>query len=97
MKDFHSPSNDRLFQAILNLRSAEECYAFFEDICTIKELTNMAQRMDTAVMLDQGESYAVIAEAVGISSATISRVNRCLQYGTGGYRRAMDSLKETEE
>ena len=97
MTDLHSPSIERLYQAILNLKNPEECSAFFEDICTIQELTNMAQRLDTAILLDEGNSYAAIAETVGTSSATISRVNRCLLYGSGGYRRALDSLKKTEE
>ena len=87
---------DQLFQAICQLSSPEECYAFFEDLCTIKEMQDMAQRFDTAILLDQGMSYQKIAERVGVSTATISRVNRCLNYGTGGYRKALDQMKNKE-
>lgn len=92
-----SESIDRLFQTILNLRSREECYAYFEDLCTIKELQDMAQRLDTAILLDQGMSYQKITRQVGISTATIGRVSKCLNYGSGGYRAAIDRLKETED
>lgn len=92
MPDFHSPSKDRLFEAILQLRDVQECYDFFEDIMTIRELQDIAQRLDTAVMLRKGVPYQQICKEVGISTATISRVNRCLQYGTGGYEKALDRL-----
>lgn len=94
---FHSESIDRLFQSILNLHSIEECYAYFEDLCTIKELQDMAQRLDTAILLDQGVSYQKITQQVGISTATIGRVSKCLNYGTGGYRTAIDRLDIQEE
>lgn len=87
-------SMDRLFQSILNLQSIDECYAYFEDLCTIKELSDMAQRLDAAVLLAQGMSYQKIMEQVDISTATIGRVSKCLNYGTGGYRAAIDKLKE---
>lgn len=96
MTDFHSPSRNRLFKAILELKDIEECYAFFEDLMTIRELEDMSQRMDTAVLLDQGAAYQTISREVGVSTATISRVNRCLQYGSGGYRLALDRLKSSE-
>lgn len=96
MANPHSKSVDRLFQAILHLQTTEECYAFFEDICTIKEIQDMAQRLDTAILLQQGLSYQKIAEQVNISSATISRVNRCIQYGSGGYGLAIQRLEEAE-
>lgn len=89
---FHSDSVDRLFQSILNLSSIEECYEYFEDLCTIKEIQDMAQRLDTAILLSQGQSYQVITKQVGISTATIGRVSRCLNYGTGGYRTAIARL-----
>ena len=92
---FHSDSVDRLFQSILNLNSIEECYAYFEDLCTVKEIQDMAQRLDTAILLDRGQSYQAITKQVGISTATIGRVSRCLNYGTGGYRAAIDRLEET--
>ena len=96
MNHLHNESMDQLFQAICQLSSPEECYAFFEDLCTIKEMQDMAQRFDTAILLDQGMSYQKIAERVGVSTATISRVNRCLNYGTGGYRKALDQMKNKE-
>ena len=94
---FHSDSIDRLFATILNLNSVEECYAYFEDLCTVKELKDMAQRLDTAILLDQGASYQQITRQVGISTATIGRVSKCLNYGTGGYRTAIDRLNQQEE
>ena len=89
-----SESMDRLFQTILNLQSIDECYAYFEDLCTIKELSDMSQRLDAAVLLAQGLSYQKIMEQVDISTATIGRVSKCLNYGTGGYRTAIEKLKE---
>ena len=97
MQSFYNKSMDRLLQAITDIRTLEECYAFFEDLCTIKELQDMAQRFDTAILLDQGKSYQQIADLVGISTATISRVSRCLAYGTGGYRAAIDKVKQSEK
>lgn len=76
---------DKLFEAIMNLESMEECYAFFEDLCTIKELEDMAQRLHAAQMLLDGCTYDQIVKEVAISTATISRINRCIQYGSGGY------------
>ena len=90
-------SKDRLFKAILNLKSIEECYDFFEDVCTIKELSDMSQRLDTAILLSQGYSYQKIMEHIEISTATIGRVSRALNYGTGGYRAAIEKLQPPEE
>ncbi len=94
MAPFNTPSIDRLFAAILQLKNMEECHKFFEDICTIKEVQDMAQRLDAAILLDEGAGYQQIGEQVGISTATISRVSRCLNYGSGGYRMTIDRLKE---
>ena len=94
MHKMRSESTDRLFQTILNLKTIDECYAYFEDLCTVKELKDMAQRLDTAILLDQGTSYQQITRQVGISTATIGRVSKCLNYGTGGYRAAIDRLEE---
>ena len=94
MHKIQNESIDRLFQTILNLQTVDECYDYFEDLCTIKELLDMAQRLDTAILLDEGVGYQAITEQVGISAATISRVSKCLNYGTGGYRAAIDKLKE---
>ncbi|MBR5782858.1 MAG: TrpR-related protein YerC/YecD [Clostridia bacterium] len=92
-----SKAVDQLFQTILNLETIEECYAYFEDLCTIKEIQDMAQRLDTAILLKQGLSYQKICEKVDISTATIGRVSRCLNYGKGGYAAAIDKLQAGEE
>jgi len=97
MSGIHSSSVDRLFETILALESVDDCYKFFEDICTIKELQDMAQRLDTAILLDNGENYQNIAKQIGISTATISRVSKCLNYGSGGYRKALDRIKAEEQ
>ena len=97
MRNFKSESVDRLFDAILTLKDREECYAFFDDICTIKEITDMAQRLDTAFLIDEGISYQKISDRIGVSTATISRVSRCLNYGAGGYRAVIDRMKEEKE
>ena len=92
-----SQSADRLFEAILSLKDTEECYNFFEDICTINELRDMCQRLETAILVDEGISYQKISEQIGVSTATISRVSRCLNYGAGGYRAVIDRMKEEQE
>jgi TrpR-related protein YerC/YecD len=97
MSHLRSESVDRLFQTILNLGSIDECYAYFEDLCTIKEVKDMAQRLDTAILLSQGCSYQKIMEQIEISTATIGRVSRSLNYGTGGYRTAIEKLNAKEE
>lgn len=85
---------DRLFAAIRSLRNEEECYRFFEDLCTFNELQAMAQRMEVAALLSEGKTFAQISELTGVSSATITRVNRCIGYGTGGYRIALERGKK---
>lgn len=95
--NIHSESIDRLFQSILNLESIDECYTYFEDLCTIKELQDMAQRLDTAILLSKGYSYQKITDEIDISTATIGRVSKCLNYGSGGYRLAIEKLKEQEQ
>lgn len=85
---------DRLFEAILLLKGADECYNFFEDICTVSEIKAMAQRLEVARMLKAGKTYTEISEKTGASTATISRVNRCLNYGADGYRTILDRLEE---
>ncbi len=86
-----SPETDRLFDAILNLPDREACYRFFEDLCTISELTAMTQRLEVARLLAEGKTFAQITAETGVSSATITRVNRGLSYGSGGYRCALES------
>ena len=87
---------DFLFDAILALESKEECYDFFEDLCTISELRAMEQRFQVAAMLDEGRIYSDIAKETGASTATISRVNKCLTYGSDGYRVVLDRMKHAE-
>ena len=95
MPNIRSKSIDRLFETIISLETVEDCYSFFEDVCTIKELTDMAQRLDAAFLLDEGANYQTISQEIGLSTATISRVSKCLKYGTG-YRQAIDKTKETD-
>ena len=97
MQSHHSPSEKRLFRAISLLKDEKECEAFFEDICTIKEIMDMAQRLDTACLLDEGLNYQTISRKAGVSSTTISRVARCLNYGSGGYKTVLSLLKEKED
>lgn len=96
MQYMESESLNQLFDAIVSLKSREECSKFFEDICTVKEMLDLAQRLDVAVLLDQGASYQTIAQQINVSTATISRVSRCLNYGSGGYRMVLDRLEETK-
>ncbi len=95
--NFHSESMDRLFKSFLNLETVEECYRYFEDLCTIKELQDMSQRLDTAILLSKGMSYQKITEQIDISTATIGRVSKCLNYGSGGYREAIRKLENGEK
>lgn len=88
---------DGLFEAILLLESAEDCYRFFEDLCTVHEMQDMGQRFEVARQLKAEVTYHEIVESTGASTATISRVNRCLNYGTGGYRLALKRLAESTE
>ena len=81
----HTPAVDAWFDAILSLKDRDECYMFFEDICTINELLSLSQRYEVARMLRGKKTYLEISEATGASTATISRVNRSLVYGNGGY------------
>mgnify|MGYP002627421066 CR=1 FL=1 len=87
---------DALFESILNLKDVAECRKYLEDLCTVKELCAMAQRLEIARRLDRGESYLSTVEHTGASSATVSRVNRCLEYGAGGYRMMLQRLPELE-
>ena len=94
MEKLRSDAADRLFQTILNLQTIDECYDFFEDLCTVKEIQDMSQRLETAALLLKGLSYQKISEQVNISSATIGRVNKCINYGSGGYKLAIERLEE---
>ena len=88
---------DALFDAIRSLETREECYDFFEDLCTVKEISDMAQRLEAAKLLLDGSTYEQIVKTVEISTATISRINRCIQYGTGGYRQTIEKVREKQQ
>ena len=97
MKGFHSEEMEKLYKAILTLKNTEECSKFFEDICTVKELKDIAQRLEVAKMIKEGKSYQTVTAEIGASTATISRVNRCLVYGNGGYETVLERLNNSEE
>ncbi len=88
-----SPELDRLFAAVLSLRTPEDCYRFFEDLCTVGELHALAQRLEVARMLRDGKTYEEIGARTGMSSATISRIKRFLHYGADGYRLVLERLE----
>ncbi len=90
-------SVDFLFKSILSLETMQECYDFFEDLCTVPEIKAMSQRLLVAKMLDEKKVYSDIVSKTGASTATISRVNRSLQYGCDGYRRAFDRLNNKKD
>ncbi len=96
MEKWYTESVEKLFRAILTLKTEEECRSFFEDVCTVKEMQEIAQRLDVAAMLSQKKVYNEIARETGASTATISRVNRCLSYGSGGYELVLKRLEQTE-
>lgn len=96
MYNWHGKATDELCDAFLLLKNREECYAFLEDICTIKEILEMSQRLTVAKLLDKGMSYSKISKETGVSTTTISRIGRCIGYGNGGYKTVIDRLKEVE-
>ena len=85
-------TNDKLFEAILTLKSVDECYAFFEDICTVNEIKALAQRLEVAKMLQEKKTYQEIQQYTHASTATISRVYRCLSYGSDGYKLILERV-----
>ena len=91
------PRNEKMYQAILSLHNVDECMRFFDDLCTVTELMAMEQRFQVAICLNQGMIYNDILAETGASSATISRVNRSLQYGSDGYAIVFDRMKEQEQ
>jgi len=93
MDKIRTPDVENLLLVLSKVKDKDECYKLLMDVCTIKEIKDMAQRLETARLLSGGKSYNEIVEQVGASSATISRVNRCLQYGEGGYKKALEYLK----
>ena len=96
MSKWQNENTQALFRALLSLKTEEECRLFLEDVCTVKEITDMAQRLKVARLLRAKTSYAVINQETGISTATISRVSRCLDYGAGGYDLVLERLAEGE-
>lgn len=86
--------HDQLFKAVLELQDVDECYEFFEDLCTIQEMKAISSRLEVARMLKAGDIYEDIVKKTGASTATISRIKRCLMYGTGGYEKILDRLME---
>lgn len=92
MRKYQKDSIDNLFKAILSLENIEECYNFFEDAFTVQELDSIAQRFEVAQLLCQGKSYVDINKLTGASTATICRVSKCVNYGGGGYKTAIDRL-----
>ncbi len=96
-KKIRTEAVDYLFDAILALDNKEECYSFFEDLCTVNELISLSQRFEVAAMLREHKTYLEIAEKTGASTATISRVNRSLNYGDDGYALVFSKLKEKQD
>ena len=96
-KKIRTEAVDYLFEAVLSLENKEECYTFFEDICTINELLSLSQRFEVAKMLGEQKTYLEIAEKTGASTATISRVNRSLNYGNDGYDMVFERIAKNEE
>ena len=97
MSKWKNQDTDALFEAILSLETVEECYEFFEDACTIKEILDISQRLKAAKMLAAGVNYAEISRETGMSTATISRVSKCCEYGSGGYRTVIERLAAEEK
>ena len=91
------PRNEKMYEAILSLKNVEECMRFFDDLCTVTELMAMEQRYQVASCLDDGMIYNDILAQTGASSATISRVNRSLQYGRGGYEIVFERIKDKKD
>ncbi|WJY27401.1 YerC/YecD family TrpR-related protein [Sporosarcina trichiuri] len=92
LEKIRNDRTDQLFRAILELQTIEECYAFFDDLCTIGEVQSLSQRLDVAVMLKKKQTYDTIQTETGASTATISRIRRCVDYGSGGYNLIVDRL-----
>lgn len=93
MSEWRNSCTDSFCEAMLSLKTKEECYAFLEDACTIKEILDMSQRLEVAKMIDKKISYAKISEKTGASTATISRISKCYEYGSGGYKLVIDRCK----
>ena len=94
MENFEKQNLENLYEAVLSLKSKDDCRKFFEDICTIKEVQDLSQRLEVASLLSSGKNYQEVCKLTGASTATISRVSRCLNYGAGGYVFVLEKLKE---
>ena len=92
MHKFNNEAIEKFYEAILSLETIGECKLFFDDVCTIQELDSIAQRLEVARLLNQGKSYAEINQVTGASTATICRVSKCVNYGGGGYKTALDRI-----
>lgn len=97
MDKLHCKAVDEFFRAVLSLESIDECYAFFEDVCTAKELLDISQRLEVASLLEKGLNYLTISQNTGASTATISRVNKCYSYGQDGYKLVLNRLRSEEK
>ena len=96
MAAFDITKYDNLFRAVIKLDTLDAARKFFEDICTVKELEAISQRIEVAKLLAEGKNYQDVSRITGASTATISRVSKCLRYGSGGYRLALDKMKQEE-
>lgn len=94
---FKSPELDELFDGILTLEDREDCYRFFEDICTVNEIRAISQRLQVAKLLSQKKTYSEIEKETKASTATISRINKCIAYGADGYRRVLERLEKNSK
>ncbi|MBQ3235263.1 MAG: hypothetical protein IJA97_03785 [Clostridia bacterium] len=94
MSNLENANLENLYEAVLKLKSKDDCRKFFEDICTIKEVLDLSQRLEVASLLSSGKNYQEVVKLTGASTATISRVSRCLNYGAGGYELVLDIDKE---
>ncbi|MBE5749611.1 MAG: TrpR-like protein YerC/YecD [Clostridiales bacterium] len=94
MEKFKIEKYDGFFEAILKLKTTEDCRKFFEDVCTIKELEDISQRLEVAALLKDGNNYQEVSKKTGASTATISRVNKCINYGSGGYNIVLKGEKD---
>lgn len=92
LKKLNDKTVEQLFESILTLKSVEECYIFFDDLCTVNEIQSLSQRLEVARMLRKGNTYNQIEQETGASTATISRVKRCINYGNDGYKMALERL-----
>ena len=94
MVNWHNEATDKLCEALLTLKTKEDCYEFLDDVCTIKEVLDISQRLSVALLLAKKASYNDISQETGASTATISRVSKCYEYGSGGYKKVIERLSE---